>query len=134
MAPVPGSRSRRSFVYHRRPSGGNDMMRVLAVLLAVLLIGPAAADDYPTRPVQLMNPYPPGGVTDMMARVLATEMSQLLGRSVVVLNRDGAAGALGSSIVAAAKPDGYSLLFVPALVVTVQPAMRPKLTYNFDSF
>jgi tripartite-type tricarboxylate transporter receptor subunit TctC len=81
-----------------------------------------------------MNPYSPGGITDMMSRSLAGEMSAHLGQPVVVINRDGAAGAIGTGVVAAARPDGYQLLFVPALVITVLPAMRPDLAYGFDAF
>lgn len=110
------------------------MRAVAAAALFLASAGLAAAQDWPSRPIQLMNPYSPGGVTDLMARSLAGEMSALLGQSVVVVNRDGAAGAIGSGIVAAARGDGYSLLFAPALVATVLPAMRPSLGYGADAF
>ena len=71
----------------------------------------SAADAYPTRPVTLVVPFPPGGPTDAMARRLAEKLRQPLNQNVIVENRAGAGGNIGSEYVAHAKPDGYTILF-----------------------
>lgn len=100
---------------------------ILAALALALAIAPAARaqDAYPSRPIQIINPYPAGGATDLMARAMATGLSAQLGQPVVVVNRDGAAGAVGTAGVARAAPDGYTLAFVPALVLSVLPVTQP---------
>ncbi|WP_376094404.1 tripartite tricarboxylate transporter substrate binding protein [Roseomonas sp. CCTCC AB2023176] len=102
--------------------------RGLAALAASLAM-PAAAqaqEAYPSRPIQVINPYPAGGATDLMARAMATGLAARLGQPVVVVNRDGAAGAVGTAAVARAAPDGYTLAFVPALVLSVLPVTQPN--------
>ncbi len=84
---------------------------VAAPLLAVAAAGAfAQADDFPSRPVTLVAPFPAGSVTDAVTRVLATALSNSLGKPVVVENRAGAQGTIGAAYVANAKPDGYTLL------------------------
>ena len=101
------------------------MIRILA-LAAALVVTPAAGQEaFPSRALQIILPYAPGNTTDLLARALAAEMSSLLGRPVVVVNREGAAGAVGSAVAARAAPDGHTLLFVPALVASVLPATQP---------
>lgn len=89
---------------------------------------------YPSRPIQIVNPYPPGNSTDLLARALAAELSPRLGQPVVVMNRDGAAGAVGSAAVARAAPDGHTLLFVPALVASVLPVTQATSGLQRNSF
>lgn len=103
------------------------MGRFLAAALAMLVwCVPARAEEaFPARLIQVVNPYPAGGATDTMARAVAGGMSALLGQPVVVVNRDGAAGAIGTAAVARAAPDGYTLAFVPALVLSVLPVTQP---------
>ena len=102
--------------------------RTLATGLATGLAGlpPAARaqESYPSRPIQIVNPYAAGNSTDLLARALAAGLAPRLGQPVVVVNRDGAAGAVGSSFVARAAPDGYTLLFAPALVASVLPVTQ----------
>src|SRR5215204_6131237 len=74
-----------------------------------LTAGSALADAYPTKPITMIVPYPPGGATDIIGRVLGQQLSEKLGKPVVVENRAGAGGNIGAQAVAQAKPDGYTL-------------------------
>ncbi|MFT8245042.1 Bug family tripartite tricarboxylate transporter substrate binding protein [Roseomonas sp. BN140053] len=98
-----------------------------AVALGLLGIAPLRAqDNYPTHAIQIVNPYPAGNSTDLLTRALAAGLSPRLGQPVVVVNRDGASGAVGSASVARAPADGYTLLFAPALVSSVLPITQPN--------
>jgi len=103
-------------------------MRFRLSYFAFLLAGPAAAEG-----VQIVNPYAAGSTTDLLARALAPGMQQRLGAPVVVVNRDGAAGGIGTASVARAAPDGTTLLFAPAYVLTVLPTVRPNGGYGAES-
>ncbi|ARP76845.1 tripartite tricarboxylate transporter family receptor [Bordetella bronchiseptica CA90 BB1334] len=83
---------------------------MLALCAGFALQPVAAQNAYPDRPIRMIVPYPPGGATDVIGRVLAKEMSGALGQSVVVENRAGAAGNIGADVVAKATPDGYTIL------------------------
>lgn len=112
-------------------------MRVLAAaLLAALALpgaGLAQTPDWPTRPIQLVNPYPAGSVTDLLARALAPGLSARLGQPVVVVNRDGAGGSVGIASVARAAPDGYTLTFSATTPLIVSPMMRADTGYTAAS-
>jgi tripartite-type tricarboxylate transporter receptor subunit TctC len=111
--------------------------RSLAVAAAGALALPGIAraqETFPARPVQVVIPYPPGNAIDLLVRALAAQMQPVLGQSVVVINRDGAAGAVGSASVARATPDGYTLLFVPALVASVLPVVQAQSGLQPNSF
>lgn len=90
----------------------------------------AAVDKaWPTRPVQIIVPFPPGGGIDFVARLLAQKMTEQTGSAYVVDNRPGAAGVLGTDIAARAAPDGYTLLITPP-EIAIDPSMRSKLPYD----
>lgn len=89
----------------------------------------AFAQGYPDRPIKLIVPFPPGGPTDIMARLVAQHLSSTLG-SVVVENRPGAGGSVGTKSVAAADPDGYTLLFGGTSTLAINPAMYKNLPYD----
>ena len=89
-----------------------------------------AADAYPGKPVRWVVPFPPGGATDIIARIVAQKMSESWGQPVVVENRAGAAGAIGSEAVARAAPDGYTILMGTTSTHAVGPAVNPRLPYN----
>src|SRR6516162_9322406 len=88
-----------------------------------------AADTFPNRPIRLVVPYPPGGGTDIVGRLLGEKLRASLGQPIVVDNRAGAGGVLGTEVVAKAAPDGYTLLLVPTSHV-INPSIFAKLPYD----
>lgn len=104
----------------------------LAAPLAALLpsAGRAQQDAFPARQVQIVVPFPPGGATDLMARLLTEPMQRALGQAVIVENRAGATGAIGATAVARAAPDGHTILMGTASVNSVLPAVRPDVGYD----
>jgi tripartite-type tricarboxylate transporter receptor subunit TctC len=102
----------------------------LAVVLLCCSVQPAMAQPYPTRPVRLVIPYPPGGPTDFVGRLVGQKLSPLLGQQVVVDNRPGAGTISGSELVARAAPDGYTLLFGTGGGTFLAPLMLPKVPYD----
>jgi tripartite-type tricarboxylate transporter receptor subunit TctC len=107
----------------------------MLVLASALVLGAtvAAAQRYPSRPVQMIVPFPAGGNTDIMARALQNELSKALGGSVIVVNKGGAAGTIGIIELIKAERDGYTLALSPNNPLTAQPHMQ-KLPYGMDSF
>lgn len=89
-------------------------------------------DNYPTRPVTIVVPFPPGGGTDVGARLVAQKLSLKWGQPVIVENRGGAAGRLGADVVAKAKPDGYTLLVGNVGTQSVNPALYKQMPYDAD--
>jgi tripartite-type tricarboxylate transporter receptor subunit TctC len=85
-------------------------MRLIAALLALAASGALAQETYPTKPITMVVPFPPGGVADIVGRPLATQMEKSLKQPIVVVNRTGAGGAVGMASVAKAAPDGYTIL------------------------
>lgn len=105
-------------------------MRVLAFALATLALffGPAAAQDvYPSRPVQIVVPFPPGGIADVVARALAPSLERNLKQPMVIVNKAGAAGGVGMQVAATSKPDGYTLLLGLVSISTI-----PEVDKLFD--
>lgn len=102
------------------------------VLYASLLacVCAAAHAQYPTRPIRLVVPYPPGGPTDFVGRAVAAKLTELLGQQIVVDNRPGAATVIGSNLIARAAPDGYNLLFGTGGGTFLAPLILPKVPYD----
>jgi tripartite-type tricarboxylate transporter receptor subunit TctC len=108
----------------------NDVMRVVAGICGgALMAATAQAQNYPTKPVRMIVPFVAGGNTDIIARAFAPAMSELIGQQIVVENRGGAGGMIGTEVVARAAPDGYIILMVSA-GHTINPAMVKKLPYD----
>jgi tripartite-type tricarboxylate transporter receptor subunit TctC len=100
---------------------------LLASIGALAFAGPAAAQAYPTRPIRMIVPYPPGGPIDTMGRMVANDLSNRLGQQVIVDNRAGAGSTLGTKTAAGAEPDGYTLLFGSSGSLAVAPALYSTL-------
>jgi tripartite-type tricarboxylate transporter receptor subunit TctC len=107
------------------------LRRVTIIFLAVLaLTAPGVAQNYPDRVVRIVNPYPPGGSVDVMARLLAQKLGENLGQQFIVENRSGGGGNTGSDSVAKAEPDGYTLLFTAPGPLTVNQTLYSKLSFD----
>jgi tripartite-type tricarboxylate transporter receptor subunit TctC len=112
------------------------MKPLFSLLLAVATLGCAAAwaqsppSTFPNKPVRLVVPFPAGGATDLFARVLSTKLGERLGQAVVVDNKPGAGGTIGSDLVAKAAPDGYTLLLATTSTHSVGPVLNPRLPYD----
>ncbi len=102
----------------------------LSVVLAAAALGALAQQPYPNRPVRLIVPLAPGGTSDIMGRTMAQQMTIGLGQSVIVENRAGAGGTVGTDAAAKAPPDGYTLLLVSVDTYTVNAAMYARLPYD----
>jgi tripartite-type tricarboxylate transporter receptor subunit TctC len=102
----------------------------LLALSVLLASAPAHAADYPDRAIRMIVPYPVGGTSDVLARVLAKKMGDSMGQTIVVENIGGAAGTIGAATVARATPDGYTLIFGYATQFTIAPALYHNLTYD----
>jgi tripartite-type tricarboxylate transporter receptor subunit TctC len=102
-------------------------------VLAACALAFAAQAQYPNKPIKIVVPWPPGGAVDTIGRLVADSVSSQLGQPVIVDNRAGAAGAIGSEQVAKAEPDGYTLLMGSTTVISVNPALR-KLPYEPTDF
>jgi tripartite-type tricarboxylate transporter receptor subunit TctC len=107
------------------------MIRAVIVgCTAALLCNSAFAQSYPSKPIRMVVPFAPGGNVDITARIVAPGLSQLLGQQVVVENRAGAGGIIGTDVVVKSAPDGYTILMASSSVMTNGPALYPKLPYD----
>jgi tripartite-type tricarboxylate transporter receptor subunit TctC len=114
-----------------------QLARIAQGLMGVLCAGvlftpaaPAAAQAFPTKPITLVVPFPPGGPTDSSARLFGKVLGERLGQAVIVENRAGAGGTVGTAAVTRAQPDGYTLLWGGTSSMVVAPALYPQLQYD----
>jgi tripartite-type tricarboxylate transporter receptor subunit TctC len=106
------------------------LARLFVVVAAALLVPPAAAENYPTRPIRLYVAFPPGGAADIVARLVAQPLSARLGQPVVVENKPGSGGNIAGELIAHAAPDGYSLLIGPDNLFTINPHLFSKMSFD----
>ena len=104
----------------------------VAGLGAALLPLHASAQAFPSRPVKLVAPFPPGGPIDVLSRLVGEHFTRRTGQAVVVENRPGGAGNIGIDQVAKAAPDGYTWLFVPQGNITINATLIPNMPFNWD--
>jgi tripartite-type tricarboxylate transporter receptor subunit TctC len=108
----------------------SNMVRLLAAIVLSLFANLADAQDYPTRPITLVVPYPAGGGVDAMARIVADKLSVALGQQVVVDNRGGGSGLVGTRAVIRAAPDGYTLLLGHTGTISINPSLYANSGYD----
>lgn len=106
------------------------MRRTAFFLFALLVSTLASAQSWPQKPVKFIVPFPPGGATDISARLLAERLTQIWGQTVLIENRGGAGGGVGAAEAARATPDGYTLFFPSGSVVTANQHIYAKLAYD----
>jgi tripartite-type tricarboxylate transporter receptor subunit TctC len=113
-----------------RVSAMLDRRTALSLLLTLPFATSASAQSYPDRPIRMIVPFAPGGITDVSARLIAQLMSVSVKQSIVVENRAGGGGTIGATAVARAEPDGYTLLVSTSATNAILPAMYEKLDYD----
>jgi tripartite-type tricarboxylate transporter receptor subunit TctC len=111
-------------------------LRILIKLASILCLAccalPAAAQGYPNKPIRVVIGFPPGGGIDIVARLLAPDLGHVLGQPVIIDNKPGAAGALGTDIVAKSAPDGYTVFFGTTGNISINPIFMTNLAFNMD--
>jgi tripartite-type tricarboxylate transporter receptor subunit TctC len=106
------------------------ILSMIAALTLFTATTSAAQADFPTKPLRLIVPFPPGGGNDILGRAIAQSLSEVIGQAVVVENRAGAGGAIGATAVAQSAPDGYTLLLGSIGNLAHNPALKPDLSYS----
>lgn len=101
----------------------------VALLLAGAMVAPLFAQTYPSKPIRLILPFPPGGATDILGRIIGQKYAERLGQPVVPENRPGAAGNIGLETAAKARPDGYTMV-LSSPTITISPTLSKKLNYD----
>ncbi len=104
--------------------------RVMGILAGLVLAASAQAQSWPTKPVKFIVPFPPGGATDISARMIGQKLGDMWGQTVVIENRGGAGGGVGAAEAARAAPDGYTLFFPSGSVITANQHIYAKMSYN----
>ena len=112
-------------------SVASRLMAIVVALLATLApVMPTMAQDYPTKPIKLIIPYPPGGATDVIGRIVALKLSEALGQQLIVDNRAGATGSIGAAAAATSTADGYTLLLGALTSHSINAALQPNLSFD----
>ncbi|MFN0160473.1 MAG: Bug family tripartite tricarboxylate transporter substrate binding protein [Burkholderiales bacterium] len=106
------------------------LLKYLCIAACAFASASAAAQSYPGKPVRMIIPFPPGGATDILGRVLAQKLSEQLGQSVVIDNRPGAGGGIGTELTAKSPADGYTIQMATVSTHSIGPALNPKTPYD----
>src|SRR6202008_3359260 len=117
-------------VWKRCREGRNMVRNLLVCLLFSLAVSPVAAQDYPTRTITLICPFPAGGGSDVFARMLAQELQDKLKQTVIVENRVGAGTVIAAQATARSAPDGYTLFLAPVTTLAIGPSIYKSLPYD----
>src|SRR5260370_18992676 len=107
-----------------------NLAKILGLVALCAMASPAHPQDYPAKPIRLVVPFPPGGPNDIIGRVLGQKMQELLGQLIIIDNRPGAAGALGTDNVAKSEPDGYSIAIASAGSLAISTALQENILYD----
>jgi len=115
-----------------RKTGGPVFYLLLSAFLcgSHLMFGDARAQNYPVKPIRFIAPFPPGGSTDLLARLISQKLSESFGQQVIVENRGGAGGTIGVELAAKAPPDGYTIVMGHVGTFGANPTLYPKLPYD----
>ncbi|ARP99168.1 Bug family tripartite tricarboxylate transporter substrate binding protein [Pseudorhodoplanes sinuspersici] len=106
----------------------SPFLRIAAIFIALTSL--AHAQDFPTKPIKLIVPFPPGGPNDIIARVVAAKMQELIGQPIVIDNRGGAGGVIGTDAVAKAEPDGHTIAITSAGALAISKSLQQKVPYD----
>lgn len=109
-------------------------LKTLWLSCALFLCSLAGAQNYPTRPIKFIVPWPPGGGADILARMITPRLSEVLGQAVVIDNKGGAAGNIGAELASKSLPDGYSILFAYSGTHSINPHMMSKMPFSAKDF
>jgi tripartite-type tricarboxylate transporter receptor subunit TctC len=102
----------------------------ILVFVGITFCGPAAAQQYPTRPIRMIIGFPPGGGTDIVGRIVGQRLSEVLGQQILPDNRGGASGQIAAELAAKAPPDGYTVMMAHIAAISILPSLIPKLPYD----
>lgn len=105
-------------------------LRPFLIILALLCPGLCLAQDFPNKTIRLIVPFPPGGPNDIIARVVGQRMSEILKQTIIIDNRSGQGGVIGTDVVAKSQPDGYTIGIVSAGALAISPSMEKKVAYD----
>jgi len=109
-------------------------LRWLLVLALLLSCGGTLAQSYPSRPIRIVVPFPPGGTSDILSRLIGPRLTEKWGQPVIVESRPGAAGAIAMELTAKSPPDGYTLVLTDVGTLVILPVLYPKTTYGIQDF
>jgi tripartite-type tricarboxylate transporter receptor subunit TctC len=111
-----------------------SLLRCLLALASLSLCAVTLAQSYPAKPIRIVVPFPPGGTSDILARLIGPKLTEKWGQSVIVESRPGANGAIGHEVVAKSAPDGYSLVLSDVGPLVIVPVLYPKTPYGLQDF
>ncbi|OHE23010.1 MAG: hypothetical protein A2X92_09760 [Syntrophus sp. GWC2_56_31] len=112
------------------PMLASSLILTVITLLHGLYVQPARAAEYPTRPIRMIVPFPPGGGNDILARAVGQRLSPVIGQQIIIDNRGGAGGQLGADLAAKAEPDGYTIFLGSIGNLTFLPVLKSRLPYD----